>query len=312
MPARPSLPSRRSRPSWMRPSSCFASRRRPATSRMESVSVRITDEIFPTYLPLAPDPNPMFLEKRVYQGRNGRVYPLPLPTGSRRSRRPRAWKAVCMENEYLRVMILPEIGGRIHASRTRPTAMIPSTTRRSSSRRWSGWPGPGPPAGSSSTGPSTTGPATFMPAEYAVEEHADGAATVWLGDHNLISRLKGMHGVRLLSGPGLPGTQGARLPTAPRRQQTFLWWANARDRAHELYQSFFPPDVPTSLIMPGGRSALFLGARAVTTASTMGRGTARASRRASVRRSRASARGRRLSRFSRLSAQLGGENRTRP
>ena len=31
-----------------------------------------------TYLPAAPDPNPLFLEKRVYQGSSGKVYPLPV------------------------------------------------------------------------------------------------------------------------------------------------------------------------------------------------------------------------------------------
>ena len=30
-----------------------------------------------TYAPGAPDRNPMFLEKRVYQGSSGKVYPLP-------------------------------------------------------------------------------------------------------------------------------------------------------------------------------------------------------------------------------------------
>lgn len=29
-----------------------------------------------SYMPAAPDPNPLFLEKRVYQGSSGRVYPL--------------------------------------------------------------------------------------------------------------------------------------------------------------------------------------------------------------------------------------------
>jgi hypothetical protein len=33
--------------------------------------------VIPTYHPLPPDKNPIFLEKRVYQGSSGRVYPLP-------------------------------------------------------------------------------------------------------------------------------------------------------------------------------------------------------------------------------------------
>ena len=40
----------------------------------------------------------------------------PLPFADRISsqREDRSWEAVHMENEFLRVMVLPEIGGRIH------------------------------------------------------------------------------------------------------------------------------------------------------------------------------------------------------
>src|SRR5271166_1816744 len=85
-------------------------------SLMEPVTVRITDEVIPTYLPDPPDKNPMFLEKRVYQGSSGRVYPLPFTDRISETKTDRAWKAVWLENEYLRVMVLPEIGGRIHVA----------------------------------------------------------------------------------------------------------------------------------------------------------------------------------------------------
>jgi hypothetical protein len=39
--------------------------------------------VYPTYPAYPPDPNPMFLEKRVYQGSSGSVYPNPSPTASR-------------------------------------------------------------------------------------------------------------------------------------------------------------------------------------------------------------------------------------
>ena len=42
-----------------------------------SVTVRREVVTLPTFEPQRPDPNPMFFEKRVYQGSSGRVYPLP-------------------------------------------------------------------------------------------------------------------------------------------------------------------------------------------------------------------------------------------
>jgi hypothetical protein len=67
-----------------------------------------------TYEPAKPDLNPMFLEKRVYQGSGGRVYPLPFIDRIATEPKKRVWKAIHIENEFLRLMILPEIGGRIH------------------------------------------------------------------------------------------------------------------------------------------------------------------------------------------------------
>src|ERR1700733_5088513 len=83
--------------------------------RNAGVQVRSGTVALPTYLPAAPDKNPMFLERRVYQGSSGKVYPLPFT--DRIAEKPviRNWRAVWLENEFLRVLVLPEIGGRIHA-----------------------------------------------------------------------------------------------------------------------------------------------------------------------------------------------------
>src|SRR5574338_711294 len=71
--------------------------------------------IIPTYKIGAPDKNPMFLEKRVYQGSSGRVYPLPFTDRIAEKPVDRKWRAVWIENEFIRAMVLPEIGGHIHA-----------------------------------------------------------------------------------------------------------------------------------------------------------------------------------------------------
>ena len=84
-------------------------------SRNANVTDSETTITLPTYLPAAPDKNPMFLEKRVYQGSSGKVYPPPFTDRIAEKPVDRAWKAVWIENEFLRVLVLPEIGGRIHA-----------------------------------------------------------------------------------------------------------------------------------------------------------------------------------------------------
>ena len=104
------------------------SRQPVSVARRESVgTVRAwtEDVVLPTYLPKAPDKNPMFLEKRVYQGSSGKVYPLPFTDRISRKSVDRKWTGVWIENEFMRALVLPEIGGRIHVHcRTRPTATI--------------------------------------------------------------------------------------------------------------------------------------------------------------------------------------------
>ena len=209
---------------------------------MEAVTVRITEEVIPTYLPAAPDKNPMFLERRVYQGSSGKVYPLPFTDRISETKTDRAWTAIWLENEYLRVMVLPEIGGRIHVAQDktngydfiyRQTVIKPALV---------GLAGPWISGGIEFNWPQHHRPATFLPVEYAVEKHPDGSQTVWLSDHDPLTRMKGMHGVCLHPGKAWIELKVRAYNRTP-LVQTFLWWANAAARVHEGYQSFFPPDV---------------------------------------------------------------------
>ena len=202
-----------------------------------------TEEVvIPTYLPQEPDKNPMFLEKRVYQGSSGKVYPLPFTDRVAEVPRPRTWKAVWLENEYLRLMILPEIGGRIHRAQDKTNGYDFLYHQHVIKPALVGLAGPWISGGIEMNWPQHHRPSTFMPANVHIEKHADGAVTVWLSEHDPMLRMKGMHGVCLHPGKAyieLKVRAYNRTPLA----QTFLWWANAAIQVHEQYQSFFPTDV---------------------------------------------------------------------
>src|ERR1700674_480840 len=85
--------------------------------------------VIPTYHPLSPDKNPMFLEKRVYQGSSGRVYPLPFTDRISTDAVEHSWQAVDLENEFLRVMVLPELAVASTSAWTRRMGMTSSTAR---------------------------------------------------------------------------------------------------------------------------------------------------------------------------------------
>ena len=206
------------------------------------VVVREETIVLPTYLPLPPDRNPMFLEKRVYQGSSGRVYPLPFTDRIAEKPIDRPWRGVWIENEYLRALVLPELGGRIHILQDKTNGYDLIYRQDVIKPALVGLAGPWISGGIEFNWPQHHRPATFLPTEIHIEEAEDGSKTIWCGDHDPMARMKAMHGVCLRPG-------NARLELRVRvynrtpLPQTFLWWANVATQVHESYQSFFPPDV---------------------------------------------------------------------
>lgn len=186
--------------------------------------------------------NPMFLEKRVYQGSSGKVYPLPFTDRIAEERADRKWKAIWIENEFLRVLVLPEIGGRIHAMQDMSNGYDLIYHQAVIKPALVGLAGPWISGGIEFNWPQHHRPATFLPVDYEIEAHADGSKTLWCSDHDPLTRMKGMHGVCLHPDRAYLELKVRAYNRTP-YVQTFLWWANVATRVHEAYQSFFPPDV---------------------------------------------------------------------
>ena len=214
----------------------------PPATEQGSVKAWHTAVSMLTYMPAAPDLNPLFLEKRVYQGSSGRVYPLPVIDYVERSPQPHSWDAVHIENEFLRLMILPAIGGRIHIGLDKRTGYDFFYRQNVIKPALVGLAGPWISGGVEFNWPQHHRPATFMPVETAIERDPDGSITIWCSDHDPMARMKGMHGICLRPGKAYVEVK-VRLYNRTSQTQTFLWWANMATHVHEQYQSFFPKDV---------------------------------------------------------------------
>ncbi|WP_026791238.1 DUF5107 domain-containing protein [Pleomorphomonas oryzae] len=198
--------------------------------------------VIPTYEPAPADRNPMFLEKRVFQGSSGRVYPLPFFDRIGSELREKSWTALHIENEYLRVTVLPELGGRIYAVVDKINGYDLVYRNRVIKPALVGLAGPWLSGGIEFNWPQHHRPSTYMPASWEIVEEADGSRVIWLSEHEPMNRMKGMHGVRL--SPGKACLELAvRLHNRTELTQSFLWWANVATEVHEDYQSFFPEDV---------------------------------------------------------------------
>src|SRR5690349_9904748 len=165
-----------------------------------NVEVRIEKVLIPTYRVGKPEKNPMFLEKRVYQGSSGVVYPHPVIEKIEDEKHDEEYLAVFLENEYLKIMILPGLGGRIQRGydkiRQRDFVYYNQVIKPA----LVGLAGPWISGGIEFNWPQHHRPSTFSPVDYTIEENEDGSKTVWVNETELMFRTKGMAGFTLYPG----------------------------------------------------------------------------------------------------------------
>ncbi|HEY3345181.1 MAG TPA: DUF5107 domain-containing protein, partial [Anaerolineaceae bacterium] len=196
----------------------------------------------PTYKIGPPDKNPMFLEKRVYQGSSGVVYPHPLIDRVFDEVEERAYTALFLENRYLKLMILPEIGGRLQMALDKTNGYHFVYYNHVIKPALVGLAGPWISGGIEFNWPQHHRPSTFDPLDWRIQSHPDGSQTVWCAEIESMFRTKGMHGFRLYPEQAYLEVL-VRLYNRTSEPQTFLWWANPAVAVHAEYQSVFPPDV---------------------------------------------------------------------
>ena len=207
--------------------------------------VKVKREKLPikTYGVGEPEKNPMFFEKRVYQGSCGKVYPVPFIDKVYDTPSMKKYDAVTLENEYVRLVLLPELGGRIYIAQDKKNGNYDFFYRNDVIKpALVGLAGPWVSGGVEFNWPQHHRPATFMPTDVEIEKGEDGSVTVWMSDHDPLTRMRGTHGICLKPGSCIVELK-ARLYNRTPFTQTFLWWANVAARVHDQYESFFPPDV---------------------------------------------------------------------
>lgn len=212
---------------------------------MKPVTARIDKLTIPTHGLGKPEKNPVFFEKRVYQGSCGKVYPVPFIDKVYQDERPKPvdYVSARLENEFVRLVMLPEIGGRIFLGQDKANRDYDFFYRQDVIKpALVGLAGPWISGGVEFNWPQHHRPGTYLPADVEIEDEAHGTFTVWLSEHDPLNRLKGMHGIRLRPGSALVELRGRLFNRTP-FTQTFLWWANVAARVHDRYESFFPADV---------------------------------------------------------------------
>ncbi len=206
-------------------------------------AVRVWQErmMIPTYRVGEPERNPIFYFGRAYQGARGPVYPYPLLDVLTDIREDRDYNALRLENEYLKICVLPEIGGRIFEAVDKTNGYNFFYRQHVIKPALIGMLGAWISGGVEWNIPHHHRATSFLPVDWAIAENPDGSRTVWVGETELRHRMKWTIGLTIRPGSSVLEVTYRIFNRTP-FAHSMLCWANAAVHANENYQVIFPPD----------------------------------------------------------------------
>ena len=176
----------------------------------------------PAYEEGPPDPNPPF---DAYQTTRFN-YPYTLRTNLTGAKAGHAWRAIFLENEYLKCTVLQDIGGHVYTCMDKISGQPMFYANPSIKKAKIGYRGAWAAFGVEFNFPVSHNWVSMSPVDFAYTTHEDGSASVWVGN---IDRAYGMQwGVELVLKPG--STLLEEKVTLYNRSDVrhrYYWWNNA-------------------------------------------------------------------------------------
>jgi len=214
----------------------------PGCKAQNGASARVWEEktVIPTYVIDKGDPNPRFYNGRVYQGAQGRAYPWPMYERLTDTKVDKTYNALYLENEYLKVSLLPELGGRIFSGLDKGNnynfIYKQSAVKPGLIGMLGAWITGGVEWNVFHHHRSTS----FLPVDFLTQQNPDGSATAWVGEIELRHRMKWAIGVTLYPGKSFIEVTFRPFNRTP-LVNSFLYFANLGVHAGPDYQVIFSP-----------------------------------------------------------------------
>jgi len=211
-----------------------------AAPQASTVKVWEQDVVIPTYLAGPPEPNPIFFFGRASQGAEGRVYPYPLYDRLTYKKADKKYKLVYLENDYVRLAVLPEIGGRLFEGIDKTNNYNFIYRQHVIKPALIGLIGAWISGGIEWNIPHHHRATTFLPVQYRIESNPDGSKTVWVGELEIRHRMRWAVGYTLHPGKAYLEAKLRILNRTP-VANSMLCFANVAVHVNENYQVIFPP-----------------------------------------------------------------------
>jgi len=189
----------------------------------------------PTYVEGLPDPNPpfdFFAPQRVN-------YPYTIRNNLTDRREPRVWRTLVLENEYLRCVVLPDLGGHLYSCRDKVNGAEVFYANPSIKLTQIGYRGAWAALGIEFNFPVSHNWMTTSPVDFAVADDPDGSASVWVGNIDRVTDMQWR--VRLTLRPGRAVLeQHTTLTNRSALRRRFYWWTNAAVRVWDDTRIIYP------------------------------------------------------------------------
>jgi tetratricopeptide (TPR) repeat protein len=214
------------------------------------VSLWETNQVIQTYRVGPPDRNPRFYQGRTYQGARATFYPYPVLDRLTDIREEKTYRVLILENRYIQVTVLPEIGGRIFSAVDKGNGYDFFYRQHVIKPALIGMLGAWISGGVEWNVPHHHRATSFMPVDYALEENDDGSKTIWVGETELRHRMKWLVGLTLRPDRSYIEMNMKVFNRTP-FAHAFLFWINPAVHANPDYQVVFPPD--TEFVVQHGK-----------------------------------------------------------
>ena len=190
----------------------------------------------PTYEEELPDVNPRF---DLFARRPFLIYPYTARTNLTARHAPKSWRTLVLENEYLRLTVLPDLGGRIYSCVDKSNGAELFYANGAIKYADVAYRGAWVALGVEFNFPVSHNWMTVSPVDFATARHPDGSASIWVGNTD---RPYGMTWrVELTLRPGRSLLeQKTTLYNRSDVRHRFYWWTTASVRADADSQILYP------------------------------------------------------------------------
>ena len=198
--------------------------------------VRVYEEplVLPTYRIGAPEIMPYW----------DRIYPYTMLEKLTGDKYDRTYRALYVENEYVKALVLPEIGGRLHGAQDKTNGYQFLYNQTTIKPGLVGMAGAWISGGVEWNFPHGHRPTGFRDTDYRIEENPDGTKTAWTGEVDQVYGMRWAVGTTVHPGRNWVETK-VRLFNSTPYMQSYQMWATAAVRATENYQAVIPTEIAT-------------------------------------------------------------------